>query len=135
MLLQQIVLVGAGSALGGLARWGFGILAGRLFGTGFPWGTFLINISGCLFLGWLSTTLSQRLSQGEGAWLHSHNLHLMIAVGFTGAYTTFSTFEFETNAMLRDGNSLGGWAYLFASVFVGLIAVRLGILLASGAKP
>jgi CrcB protein len=54
----------------------------------------------------------------------------MVAVGFTGAYTTFSTFEYETEGLLRDGDGLKGMTYLFASVFVGLLAVRAGILLA-----
>ena len=54
----------------------------------------------------------------------------MVAVGFTGAYTTFSTFEYESHVLLRDGDGLKGMTYVFASVFLGLVAVRLGILLA-----
>ncbi len=65
-MLVQIVLVAFGSALGGLARWGVGLAAARWFGTAWPWGTFVINVSGCLFLGWFSTLLSDRLLQGAG---------------------------------------------------------------------
>ncbi len=129
-VLFQIVLVAFGSALGGLARWGLGTYAARLFGTAFPWGTFVINVSGCLFLGWFATVLSERLVLGEGSWLRADDLRLMVAVGFTGAYTTFSTFEFEAHGLLRDGDGLKGMTYLFASVFLGLLAVRLGIMLA-----
>jgi CrcB protein len=129
-LLFQIALVAVGGAVGSLLRWGVGAAAGRLLGTAFPWGTFAINISGCLFLGWFATLLSDRLLPTEGLWLRPDDLRLMIAVGFTGAYTTFSTFEYETQGLLRDGDGLWGMTYLFGSVFLGLVAVRLGIFLA-----
>ena len=129
-LLVQIGLVSLGSALGGLLRWGVGVAAGRWLGTTFPYGTFFINISGSLFLGWFSTVLSEKLVSGESTWLQADDLRLMIAVGFTGAYTTFSTFEYESHGLLRDGDGLLGITYLFASVFLGLLAVRLGIRLA-----
>jgi CrcB protein len=106
------------------------VAAGRWFGTSFPWGTFIINISGSLFLGWFTTVLADRLIGTESSWLTPNNLRLMIAVGFTGAYTTFSTFEYETHGLLRDGDGLKGMTYLFASVFLGLVAVRVGISLA-----
>jgi CrcB protein len=129
-LFMQIILVALGSAAGGLARWGVAIGAGRLLGTAFPWGTFLINLTGCLFLGWFTTALSDRLFPSESTWLRSDDLRLMIAVGFTGAYTTFSTFEYETDRLLRDGDGLLGMAYIFASVLLGLLALRCGIGLA-----
>jgi CrcB protein len=129
-LVVEIIVVAIGSALGGLARWGVGMYAVRWFGTGFPWGTFIINLTGCLFLGWFSTILSNRLSGAKGMWIHPDDLRLMVAVGFTGAYTTFSTFELETHGLLRDGDSLKGMTYLLASVVLGLLAVRVGIMLA-----
>jgi CrcB protein len=128
-VLGQIGLVAFGSALGGLARWGVSVAAGRWLGTAFPWGTFLINLTGCLFLGWFATLLGDRLLQGVG-WLDADGLRLMVAVGFTGAYTTFSTFEYEANGMLKEGDGFLGTTYIFASVFLGLVAVRLGVLLA-----
>ncbi len=131
-LAFQIALVALGSALGGLARWGVSAGSARLFGTAFPWGTFFINISGSLFLGWFTTVLSNRLMLSESSWLRPDDLRLMVAVGFTGAYTTFSTFEYESHGLLRDGDGLAGMTYIFASVFLGLLAVRFGILLAHG---
>jgi CrcB protein len=128
-VLVHIGLVAFGSAVGGLARWGVGLAAARWLGTAFPWGTLAINISGSLFLGWFTTLLGDRLLQGVG-WLDADALRLMIAVGFTGAYTTFSTFEYETNGLFRDGRELAGIAYLAVSVFLGLAAVRLGVNLA-----
>jgi CrcB protein len=128
-LLIQIGLVAFGSALGGLARWGVGAGAARLLGSAFPWGTFIINISGSLFLGWFSTVLSDRWLAGPGSWLRADDLRLMVAVGFTGAYTTFSTFEYESDKLFRDGEGLLAMTYLFGSVFLGLLSVRCGILL------
>jgi CrcB protein len=104
--------------------------AARLFGTAFPWGTFFINVSGSLFLGWFTTVLSDRLMLSESSWLRPDDLRLMVAVGFTGAYTTFSTFEYESHGLLRDGDGMAGMAYIFGSIFLGLLAVRFGILLA-----
>jgi CrcB protein len=130
-LLFQIGLVSLGGALGSLLRWGVGMAAARCFGTAFPWGTFIINMSGSLFLGWFTALLAERLVGAERAWLTADDLRLMVAVGFTGAYTTFSTFEYESQRLLRDGDGLLGMTYLFGSVFLGLVAVRLGIFLAS----
>jgi CrcB protein len=122
--------VSLGSALGGLLRWGVGTAAGRWLGTGFPYGTFIINVSGSLFLGWFSTILAERLPLGERSWIQADDLRLMIAVGFTGAYTTFSTFEFETYGKLEDGKGLVGMIYALGSVLVGLVAVYVGVALA-----
>lgn len=129
-VLVQIGLVAFGSALGGLLRWVVGMIAGRWFGTSFPFGTFIINITGCLFLGWFATVAAERVADGSGGWIKIDDLRLMLAVGFTGAYTTFSTYEFESHNLFRDGDSLKGLIYLFGSVFVGLVAIRLGVLLA-----
>ena len=122
-VLVQIGLVAFGSAVGGLLRWGLGLLAAWLFGTVFPWGTFVINVTGCLFLGWFATLLGDRLLQRIG-WIDADGLRLMLAVGFVGAYTTFSTFEYESDKMLREGDGFLGLTYVFASVFLGLAAVR-----------
>jgi CrcB protein len=129
-LLFQIGLVSFGSALGGLARWSVTAGAARILGVAFPWGTFFINVSGSLFLGWFTTVLADRLMLSETSWLRPDDLRLMVAVGFTGAFTTFSTFEYESHALLRDGDGLAGMTYIFASVLLGLLAVRFGIMLA-----
>ena len=128
-LLAQIGLVSLGSALGGLARWGVSVGVGWLFDTAFPWGTFLINITGSLFLGWFSAVLAERFVAREGGWLQADDLRLLVAVGFTGAYTTFSTFEYEAHSLLRDGESWLATIYICASVLVGLVGVRLGVAL------
>jgi CrcB protein len=129
-VLIKIALVASGSALGGLARWGVAMGVQRFAGPLFPWGTFLINITGSFFLGWFITLLTHRLPEEGYGGLSLDQLRLLVAVGFTGAYTTFSTFEFESHRLLHDGYNLLGWLYIIGSVVLGLIAVRMGILLA-----
>ena len=111
--------------------WGVGVAPAPRFAAhdDFPWATFLINVSGSLFLGWFATLLTDRVLP-ENGWLRPDDLRLMLAIGFTGAYTTFSTFEYESEKMLREGDGFFGMTYLFASVFLGLVAVRCGMMLA-----
>jgi CrcB protein len=127
--LIQILLVAVGSSIGGVARYGVGVWFGRWFSSGFPWGTLFINLSGSLFLGWFMTVLDQKLALSEIAWLPSDDLKLLVGVGFTGAYTTFSTFEYEASGLLREGNTLSAAAYVAVSVFLGFLAVRYGVYL------
>ena len=126
-VFAQIGLVAVGSALGGLTRWVFGLAIGRWLDTAaFPYHTLFINVTGSLFLGWFLTTLERH---GPGAWLSRDDLQLLLAVGFTGAYTTFSTFEFESYRLLRDTTFVGA-LYIGLSVTLGLLAVRAGMALA-----
>jgi fluoride exporter len=125
----QITLVALGSALGGLTRWGVGLGFQRWLGTAFPWGTLFINITGSFFLGWLATVITERYVRGAETWLEADHLRLLLGVGFTGAYTTFSTFEYEAHHLLQGGENLKSLAYLIGSVALGLLAVRLGIML------
>jgi CrcB protein len=128
--LLRIGLIALGSALGGLARWAAALASAWLFGTTYPWGTFLINVAGSFFLGWFATVWGERLDGTPGMLLHPHDLRLLVAVGFRGAFTTFSTFEAEAHGLLRDGDGLAGMTYIFGSVFLGLLAFRGGVLLA-----
>lgn len=121
-LLEKVAMVAAGSAVGGVARWLAGRAAAHLLGTHWPFGTFLINVTGCFFLGWFAGAL------GLGRFEEHH--HLLLAVGFAGGYTTFSTFGFETDLLLRDRRWIGAAGYVFLSVLLGLLAVRIGAWLA-----
>lgn len=127
---MPVLLVALGSALGGVARWSVANGMSRLLGTAFPFGTLVVNLTGSLFLGWFLTVLASRLTLGPGAWLRADELRLLVAVGFTGAYTTFSTFEFETHALMGDGQWILAALYVAGSVFLGLVAMHAGVILA-----
>jgi CrcB protein len=98
------------------------------FGNAFPWATFLINISGSFLLGFLIVFLMARAPSAE-----MQNLRLLLAVGFLGAYTTFSTFEYETLALTQSGNIGRAFLNALGSLIAGFIAVYLGEVAAKGA--
>jgi CrcB protein len=98
-------------------------------GTAFPYGTFFINVTGCFILGWFHGFLLIRGEQGVLG-LGPVEIRLLVAVGFTGGYTTFSTFGLEADSLLYRGQTLAGTFYLAGSVILGLLAVRLGMELA-----
>ena len=123
-VLIQALAIGAAGFVGTLARWGMGALFGRWFTT-FPVGTFVINITGSFFLGWFATFAKLR-----GV---SPTMQLAIATGFVGAYTTFSTFMFESARLGEEGAELKAIANLLGSLGVGLIAVKFGMIL--GRRP
>ncbi len=121
--LSDCLLVGAGGFFGAIARYGIARLCAHLFGIAFPWGTFVINVSGSFLLGLIATLASERILA------HSDQLRLAIAIGFLGAYTTFSTFEYETHGLVLDGKWMYALANIAGSVLLGFLAIRLGILL------
>ncbi len=123
----QIALVAVGSACGGLARWGVGSLSGRYFTGPFPVGTLAINVVGSFVLGWLLTWIAHRTSSAEATWLAHEAWRLAVGVGFCGAFTTFSTFEFETHQLLRADHGWLAIGYIAASVALGLVALRAGV--------
>jgi len=118
------VLVGIGGFIGANARLVVAQLVGAAFETRFPLGTFLINISGSFLLGALGVAVAERVTADSEA------LRLALGVGFLGAFTTFSTFEFETHALIEDGSFLIAATNMVASLLVGLVAVRAGIVVA-----
>lgn len=122
--LMPYLLVGLGGFIGANARFVVARFVGALFETRFPLGTFVINVSGSFLLGVLGTVAAQRLMPDSEA------MRLALGVGFLGAFTTFSTFEFETHALIADGSWLTATTNMVASLFVGLLAVRAGIVAA-----
>jgi CrcB protein len=118
------LLVGLGGFIGANARFVVARLVGALFETRFPLGTFVINVSGSFLLGILGTIVAEKIMPSSEA------MRLALGVGFLGAFTTFSTFEFETHALLEDGSWSTAAMNMLASLFVGLLALRAGIVLA-----
>ena len=119
------VLVGAGGCLGAISRYAVGRGIGAIATTAFPAGTFVINIAGSFLLGVLGVWVARHTPSA------SESLRLALGVGFLGAFTTFSSFEFETNALIAGGAWVTAALYVGASVALGLAAVRLGIQLAT----
>jgi CrcB protein len=118
------LLVGVGGFIGANARFVMARWIGTAIDTRFPLGTFVINISGSFLLGVIGTLVAQKLVPQSDA------VRLALAVGFLGAYTTFSTFTFESLALLEDGAWLIAVANVLLSVLLGLVAVRAGIVVA-----
>jgi len=123
-LLLPYLLVGVGGFIGANARFLVARWVGALVETRFPLGTFVINMSGSFLLGVIGTMIAQKVLP------NSDEVRLALGVGFLGAYTTFSAFGFEPHALFDDGSWLTATTNLFASVFVGLVAVRAGIIAA-----
>ena len=115
-------LIALGGALGALARFGLSYFVQSFHGTNLPLGTLVVNVLGSFLLGIV----------GAFVMAHAAEQHLFlraaVGVGFLGSFTTFSTFELENHTLLSDGQWLAASAYAGASVFVGLLAVHLGIL-------
>ncbi len=123
---MAMILAGAlGSAIGGVARLLVGAAVQQRFGPGFPAGTLLINITGSLLLGFL-----MRFALATPA--ISPEMRGFLTTGLCGGYTTFSTFTFETMALINDGEVGRASAYVAASVALSLVGVYLGAWVAGG---
>jgi CrcB protein len=121
--LQRFVLVAIGGALGSLTRYLVGSIVANRMGTRFPYGTFVINLTACLIIGFSLTWMGRR-TEVNPAW------RFLIPIGFVGAYSTFSTFEWETFISLQTGEFLIAALYVSLSCVLGLLAVWVGVLLA-----
>lgn len=121
--MSKLLVVGLGGFLGAVARYGVTLLVGTFWTREFPLATFLINVTGSFVLGLFSTLAAERLELDP-------RLRLFVATGFVGAYTTFSTFEYETQRLAEAGALLWGLVNIVTSVVVGYAAVQLGVWLA-----
>ena len=121
-MLHKMILLGAAGALGTLCRFGLSGLVQRLGGGSFPWGTLSVNVLGCFLFGLVWTL-------GEERMLVSGEHRLIILAGFMGAFTTFSTFGFESAQLLQDAEYLLAAANLAVQNVLGIVFVILGITL------
>ena len=118
------IAISFGAVAGALSRYYITLWFTNRLGTAFPYATFLINITGCLGMGFFITLASERILTIPP------EVRLMVTTGFLGAYTTFSTYGLETNVLWRDRSYSMASFYLFGSAILGVIAVQLGMILA-----
>lgn len=124
LVWMQCLAIGTAGFFGAIARYLVSALCGRLFGTAFPVGTLMVNLTGCLCLGWFLTVIRERYPVSD-------TFRLAVAVGFIGTYTTFSTFVYESSLQLEDGSGMKAIVNMFGSILLGLLAIRLGMWLAT----
>ncbi len=120
---MRYLVISLGGVLGANARYLLGNWVAARYGTSFPYGTMLINVSGSFVIGFFLVLITERFV------VHP-NWRLFFAVGFLGAYTTFSTFSFESATLIQGGSWLLGLANMVGSVVLGLVAVLAGMALA-----
>jgi len=113
--------VGIGGFVGSIIRFWLATYVGQRMGTRFPYGTFLINVSGSFLIGFVMTILTERTHLNP-------TYRYLIPIGFIGGYTTFSTFEYETLRAIQDGQFVIGLLNIVLSVVVGFLMVWTGAL-------
>lgn len=112
-------LLAAGSVAGGLARYAAAGVVSAAAGATFPYGTLVVNLSGCLFVGLFDALAAERVLLGPSG-------RLLLMTGFCGAYTTFSTLILETSRLLGDGEFGRAAANALGSLALGLVLFRFG---------
>ena len=113
--------IALGAAIGGMARYGFSGVIANWIGTTFPWGTLVVNVTGCFVIGIVNT-----LTGSDGVLLVPINTRLFLMVGICGGYTTFSSFSLESLNLMRNGEWLAAGSYMVGSVVFCMIGVWLG---------
>ncbi len=121
--MSRFLFIALGAALGANARYLVGLWAANRLNAAFPYGTFIVNITGSLLLGFVITLTTERLTI-------SPETRLFLAVGFLGSYTTFSSFSVESLGLLRHSGYLPGILNIFGNNLMGLICAGLGVYLA-----
>jgi len=121
--LQKYLMIAVGGSLGSVARFWVGSTIGGRMGVRFPFGTLVVNITACLIIGFALTWFGER-AEISPAWRY------LVAVGFIGAYSTFSTYEWETLSTLRSGAFALASLYALGSMALGLAATWCGAALA-----
>ena len=121
--MATILWIGLGGFLGANARYWLGSLVNRWLGTGFPWATGLVNISGALLIGIVATLFVDRAVDNE-------SLRLFLIVGLLGGYTTFSSYTWEAVTLMEHNRWLPAIGYLVGSNVIGILACVAGVLIA-----
>lgn len=121
--MMNYIVVFAGGGIGSVARYMVATWIGQRWGRSFPFGTFVVNVSGSFLIGLLMTLMAERF-------LENPEWRLLIVVGGLGGYTTFSTFEYETGKLMADGELIYAALNIVLSVIAGFAALKLGEVIA-----
>jgi CrcB protein len=125
--MDRYLLVMLGGAAGSALRYGISLAIMNRWQPWFPIATVVVNVTGCFLIGVVLTLLAERH-------LIDPRLGLLLATGFLGGYTTFSSFAYETDTLAREGHPFPALANILLSVVLGWLAVRAGVLTASFLK-
>ena len=117
---MHVFLVAIGGAVGSVCRYLVGVVAMRLFGPAFPWGTFAVNLAGSFAIGLLTELIARRFNA-------SMELRVLLVTGFLGGFTTFSSFSLDTVVLYERGAFMLAAAYVVASVVLSLAATFAGM--------
>jgi CrcB protein len=121
-MIKNILLVGIGGGIGSIFRYLCQKWVYQLYPYSFPWGTFIVNVSGCFLIG-VFFAASEKTTLVSAGW------RLFLTTGICGGFTTFSTFAFENMNLLRSGDSSYLLLYILGSVVLGILAVFAGVAL------
>jgi CrcB protein len=122
-VIRAPLAISLGAIPGALSRYYLTLFFARTLGTSFPYGTFVINITGALVMGFFVTLTLERT-------ITSPDLRLLVAVGFLGSYTTFSTYALDTSVLLQSGNKGLALFYWLGSAVLGFLSLEIGSFLA-----
>jgi CrcB protein len=120
--MMKFIYLAIGGITGTFARYFMAGAVYGLLGTRFPYGTLIVNLSGCFIIGILTTV-------AENKFLLNPNLRVLLMIGFCGAFTTFSTFMLETSNLIKDGETMRALMNVLLSVVAGFIFFRIGVFL------
>jgi len=121
-MLKTILFIFLGGGIGSVLRFSTSLLTQKYFQSSFPWATFIVNIVGCLLIGAFIGLIER------WHWTN-HDIRFFLIAGFCGGFTTFSAFGIESLTLFQNNHYLLGVIYILSSVFLGLVAVWLGLFL------
>ncbi len=119
--MSKLIQLLVGGAIGTVARYALSVFTYRTLGADFPYGTLVVNLTGCFIIGFLAAITEEKFLFGT-------NIRIFLMIGFCGAFTTFSTFILETANLMKDGETFRALLNVLISVIVGFVVFRIGVL-------